>query len=210
MQGVERPRPEPSEPVESLGRVREQIQLPFGVERDLDRAVVDAVVDPAPFEVQLLDELRHRQEAGDVSRVRLPAIAEQAVAEPDEPHRAGQDGRVSRRVVTTIGQTSGDLFIGPALPGHVEDRLLDLPAAREERPGADGDRDFGGRRLAPLPDHAAVDGVRGGAMDDDLVDQAPQQRLLLLLREPVGPPPPRDLPAGLGERPPGLGIELDQ
>src|SRR3954451_17791521 len=117
-QGVELPRPESSEPVEGLGGVREQIQLPFGVERDLDRAVVDAVVDPAPLEIQLLDELRHRQETGDLPRVRLPAVAEQAVAEPDEPHRTGQDGRVPRRVMTTLGQTSGDLFIRPPLPRH--------------------------------------------------------------------------------------------
>src|SRR3954447_6730879 len=207
-QGVELPRPELSEPVESLGGVREQIQLSSGVERDLDRAVVDAIVDPAPFEIQPLDELRHRQETGDLPRVRLLAVAEQAVAEPDESHRAGQDGRVSWRVVTTIGQASGDLFIRSPLPRHHEDRLLDLPATREERPGADGDRDVGGRRLAPLPDHAAVDGVRGDPMDDHLVDQAPEQRLLLLLREPVGPPPLRDPSAGLGERPPGLGVEL--
>src|SRR5216683_3281516 len=57
-QGVELPRPELSEPVEGFGGVREQIQLSSGVERDLDRAVVDAIVDPAPFEIQLLDELR--------------------------------------------------------------------------------------------------------------------------------------------------------
>src|SRR3954454_569522 len=103
-QGVELPRPEFSEPVEGLGGVREQIQLSSGVERHLDRAVVDPVVDPAPFEIQPLDELRHRQETGDPPRVRLLAVAEQAVAEPDESHRAGQDGRVSWRVVTTVGQ----------------------------------------------------------------------------------------------------------
>src|SRR3954447_2741235 len=134
-QGVKLPRPELSEPVEGLGGVREQIQLPFGVERDPDRAVVDAVVDPAPFEIQLLDELRHRQETGDPPRVRLLAVAEQAGAESDEPHRAGQDGRVPRRVVTATCQTSGDLFIRPPLPRHLEDCLLDLPSAREERPG---------------------------------------------------------------------------
>ena len=87
-QGVELPRPELSEPGEGLGGVREQIQLPFGVERDLDRAVVDPVVDPAPFELQLRGELRHRQEAGDLPRVRLPAVAEQAMAEPDDLHGA--------------------------------------------------------------------------------------------------------------------------
>jgi hypothetical protein len=45
-------------------------------------------------------------------------------------------------------------------------------------------------------------------MDDDLVDQAPEQRLLLLLGEPADPPPLREPLPGLGERPPGLGVEL--
>ena len=87
-QGVELPCPELPELGEGLGGVGEQIQLPFGVERDLDRAVVDAVVDPAPFESQLRGELRYRQEARDLPRVRLPAVAEQAVTEPNDLHGA--------------------------------------------------------------------------------------------------------------------------
>src|SRR5262249_40562274 len=45
-------------------------------------------------------------------------------------------------------------------------------------------------------------------MDDDLVDQAPEQRLPLLAREAVGLPPLRDLSPGLREHPSRLGVEL--
>src|SRR5262249_30320790 len=45
-------------------------------------------------------------------------------------------------------------------------------------------------------------------MGDDLVDQAPKQRLLLLAREAVGLPPLRDLSPGLREHPSRLWIEL--
>src|SRR5262245_44872707 len=65
-QGVELPCPEFPESGECLGVVREQVESPLGVERDLDRAVVDAVVDPAPLEPQLRGELWHGQEAGDL------------------------------------------------------------------------------------------------------------------------------------------------
>jgi hypothetical protein len=160
---------------------------------------VDAIVDPAPFESQPRGELRYRQVARDLPRVRLLAVAEQSVAETDDLHGAAQDGRVSRGVVTSLGQTPGDLFIGLPLPGHLEDRFLDLPASGEERPGADGDCDVGGGRLAPLPDHPAVDPVWGGAVDHDFIDQAPQQRLLLLAGEAVGPPPFRDSSPGFRE-----------
>src|SRR6516164_1819096 len=87
-QGVELPRPEFPEPGERLGGVREQVQLVLGIERDLDRAVVDPVVDPAPLQPQLRGELRHGQEAGDLPGVRLPVVAEQTVAEPNDLHGA--------------------------------------------------------------------------------------------------------------------------
>src|SRR5262245_64273938 len=45
-------------------------------------------------------------------------------------------------------------------------------------------------------------------MGDDLVDQAPKQRLLLLACEAVGSPPLRDSSPGFGERPSRFGVEL--
>src|SRR5262249_17219957 len=87
-QRVELPALERPELGERLGGVGEQVQLPLGVERDLDHAVVDAIVDPASFQPQLRGELRHGQEAGDLPWVRLPVVAEQTVAEPNDLHRA--------------------------------------------------------------------------------------------------------------------------
>ena len=88
MQGVELTCPKLAELCKGCGGVGKQVQLPLDVERNLDHAVVDAVVDPAPFESQLPDELRYRQEARDLSRVRLLAVAEHAMAEPNVLHRA--------------------------------------------------------------------------------------------------------------------------
>lgn len=45
-------------------------------------------------------------------------------------------------------------------------------------------------------------------MENHLVDEAPQQRLLLLARETVFPPPFWYLWPDFCEHPPGLGIEL--
>src|SRR5678816_3477227 len=102
-QGVELPCPEFPEPGERLGGVREQVQLSLGVERDLDRAVVDPVVDPVSFQPQLRGELRHGQEAGDLPWVWPPVVAEQTVAEPNDLYRAAQDGRVTRGMVAAFG-----------------------------------------------------------------------------------------------------------
>src|SRR4051794_15255242 len=130
-QGVELPRPELPEPGERLGGVREQVQPPLGVECDLDRAVVDPVVDPASLETQLRGELRHGQEAGDLPGVRLPVVTEQAMAKPDDPHGATQGRRVPRGVVPAFGQMPRDLFIRLPLPCQAQDRLLDLRALRQ-------------------------------------------------------------------------------
>ena len=88
MHGVELPCQELPEFREGRGRIGKQVQLPLGVEPDLDRAVVNTVVDPAPCESQLRGELRYRQEAMDLPRVRLPPVAEQAVMEPNDLHGA--------------------------------------------------------------------------------------------------------------------------
>src|SRR3954451_9481674 len=87
-QGVELSCSESPKPCEGRRGVGKQVQLSFGVELDLDRAVMDSVVDPVPLESQLRGELRYRQEARDLPRVRLPAVAEQAMTEPNDLHGA--------------------------------------------------------------------------------------------------------------------------
>ena len=71
-----------------------------------------------------------------------------------------------------------------------------------------GYRELGLCRLASFPDDSTVHAVWCGAMNDHLVDEAPQQRLLLLARETVCSPPFWYLRPDFCKHPPGLGIEL--
>ncbi len=115
------------------------------------------------------------------------------MAEADDLHGAAQDRRVSRGVVTPIGQTSGDLFIGfsPAAPSPGSISSISRPAERsDQEPTVTA---MSASVVSP-PFQTTRQWTRSGAMrsDDDLVDQAPQQRLLLLAGEAIGPPPLRD------------------
>src|SRR5437867_2948207 len=72
--------------------VREQVELRVRIPSDLDRAVVDPVVDPVRRDPQRAGDLWHGAIAGDVTRMRLAPLAEQAVTQPNEADGAGQDG----------------------------------------------------------------------------------------------------------------------
>ena len=129
--GVELPCQELPKFREGRGRIGKQVQLPLGVEPNLDRAVVNAVVDPAPFELQLRGELRHGQAARDSPRMRLLTISEYSVTQPDDLHRARQDARISGRMMSLLAQMLSNLLVGLSLPGQLQDRFLHLSASRE-------------------------------------------------------------------------------
>jgi hypothetical protein len=63
-----------------LGLVGKQVQVGLRIARDLDGAVVNAVLDPVQRDPQGAGELGHGQVARDPARVRLAALAEQAMA----------------------------------------------------------------------------------------------------------------------------------
>src|SRR5512135_3385364 len=178
-QALDLPRHELPEPPDGFGRVGKQIKLPGGVARHFNRADVDLVVDPIPLDLQLLSDLRYRQVAGNPSRVRLSMIDENAMTQTNVLHRARQDRCVARRTMTIQSQATCDLLVCFPLPGQRQDRLFHFLAAHAALQGAYGDRDRGVRRITSSPDDTAGDLIRSAATQDDLVDQTPQERLLL-------------------------------
>ena len=93
----------------------------------------------------------------------------------------------------------GDLPIRLPLPGHAHDRLLHLAGRRQAGQGVHRHRDLRGGRVAAPPDDPRLDRVGGNAADDDLVDQAAEQRLLLRLSEVTLVPESREVPPNLLE-----------
>ncbi len=106
--------------------IREQENLPIPVERDLDRALVNPIIDPVPRDLKPLGELRYGEVARDAPRVGLTPLDEDAMAKANDPDRAGQHDGTFRRAVALPGQLLGDFLIRLPLPGQAQDRFLHL------------------------------------------------------------------------------------
>ena len=72
------------------------------------------MIEPVRYHAERLGELGHGEIPGDLARVGLMAVAEQAMAKANRPDRAGQDRRALRRAMPEPRQTLGDLLIRPA------------------------------------------------------------------------------------------------
>ncbi len=83
--------------------------------------------------------------------------------------------------MTVQRQATCDLLVGFPLPRQRQDRLFHLLAACAALQRAHRDRDRGVRRVTSSPDDTASDLIGGAAAQNDLVDQTPQERLLLFL-----------------------------
>src|SRR5437868_5517499 len=90
------------------GSIREQVNLPILVECDLDRAVVNPIVDPVFGDLQPLRDLRHGELAGNPPRMRLAPFDEQPMAKANDPDRADQHGRTFRRTMPVPSQVLSD------------------------------------------------------------------------------------------------------
>jgi hypothetical protein len=112
--------------------------------------------------------------------MRLAPLAEEAMAEPEEADRAGQHGRVFRRAMPLLGEDGRNLLVGLARGGAAEDLLLHRLGRGQASQGAHGHRHDRGRRVASPPDDAHLQGVGSTAVDNDLVDEAAEERFLLL------------------------------
>ena len=108
------------EPGDRLGLVGEQVEVSAGIPGHLDRAVVDAIVDPVSRGFQRTGELRHRQRTGNVAWMRLSAFVEQALTQADAADGAWQDLMVLGRPISFFGQQSSNLLITLALPCELE------------------------------------------------------------------------------------------
>src|SRR5438552_11524308 len=110
-QALELPSPELLEQGHCPGLIGEQVEARLRIEGDLDRAVVNAVLDPVWRDPQGPGELRHGQVAGDAARVRLAPLAEQAMPQAEAADGAGQDGGVLGRAMPLLRQPGRDLLI---------------------------------------------------------------------------------------------------
>src|SRR5262249_47380611 len=91
--------------------VREQVEVRGWISGHLDGAVVDPVVDPVRRDSQLTSDLRHRLAAGDVTGVRLTALAEQTATQPKDADGAGQHGRVLGGTIPWLREQGRDRLV---------------------------------------------------------------------------------------------------
>src|SRR4051794_39273563 len=94
-----------------LGLVGKQVQVRSRIALDLDGAVVNAVIDPVRRDPQGAGELGHGQVAGDAARVRLAALAEQAMTQAQEADGAGEYGGVLGGAMPLLRQQGRDLRV---------------------------------------------------------------------------------------------------
>lgn len=193
---LERPRPKLLEQGKRFGLVREQVELRFRIASDPDGAVVNAVLDPVRRDPRGLGDLRHCQVAGDAARMGLPAFAQETMPQAQQPNGAGQDGGMARRAMAFPGQQGRDLLVRLTHLGEFENLLLHFLSGRQAGQRAHGHRQGCRGRGSPSPDNTDLKHVRSGAVDDDLVEEAAQEGLLLSGRQQVLPPQFRDLLSG--------------
>src|SRR5262245_35617384 len=199
--------PQLLEPSDGFPLVGEQIKTRFPIPGNLNGAVMDSVVDPVRRQPDGAGNLRHRQVTRDVPRMRLPALAQEPMTEPNYPYCAGQHCRVPGRAMPRGAEQRCDRLVLLACSGQLEDLLFQLRGVGQAGQRPHGHRHSSRRRRTPSPDNTDLKGVRRGAMDDDLVDETAQERLLLLRCQQVLPPQFRDLPTGPEEGFPVLGAE---
>ena len=166
---------------------------------------MDTIIDPVLRDLKPLGDLRNGEMARDAAGMRLTPLHEESMAQTNNLDRADQHDGPLRRAVALSGKVLGDLSIRLPLSGHPHNRLFHLAGRRQAGQGVHCNRDLRGSRVAPLPDDPRLNRVGGNASDDDLVDQAAEQRLLLSLSELTLPPESLEILPNLLEGTPQLG-----
>lgn len=110
--------------------------------------------------------------------MRLASLQQDAVPQANDPHRARQHPLAHRRAVPGGSQLYSDCLVTVAGAGEFEDACLQLLVPRQRGERADRHGHVERTGIAATPDKAHADRVRRAAVDDDLVNQAAQQRLL--------------------------------
>src|SRR5262245_56233583 len=187
--------------------VGEQVEVRIGIAGQRDRAVVNPVVDPVRRDAQRARDLRHRQAARDATRMRLTALAKQAMTQAQGLDRAGQPRHLPGRPVSLLRQQGRDLLVALASPGQAQDLLLHFRGSRQPRERAHRYRQGGGHRLTAPPDNTDLESIWRASADYNLVDQALPEGFRLSRRQPPLPSQLRDLPARLKEGRPFLGAQ---
>src|SRR4051794_4674797 len=91
---LELTRPQLLEQGDGFPLVGEQVKTHFLIPANLNGAVMNPVVDPVRRQPRGAGDLRHGQATRDMPRMRLSALAQEPMAEPNNPDCAGQDRRV--------------------------------------------------------------------------------------------------------------------
>src|SRR5262249_20681821 len=121
--------PQLLEPSDGFPLVGEQIKTRFAIPGNLNGAVMDPVVDPVRRQPDGAGDLRHRQLTRDPPRMRLPALAQEPMTEPNYPYCAGQHRRVLGRTMPRGGEQRRDLLVLLAGSGQPKDLLFQLRGA---------------------------------------------------------------------------------
>jgi hypothetical protein len=124
---------------------------------DVDRAVVDAVIQPVASYLQFIGQLWNGQVAWNPTRVRLVLPNQKAVPQANGLHSAGKHDGGHRRSMAARRQQQGDLLIRLSIARHADDGVFYILRVGEMREAVNVYRDVYTRRQTPAPDHTSVD-----------------------------------------------------
>lgn len=164
--------------VEGLRVIWEENGIVLGVPFNVDRPVANAIINPMGPNPEPGGELMGPQVTDDDVRVGQFLAVYEAVLTADPADGRWQDGAVAWRAMSFGSQVLSDFFVGSTLFRESQDCGFDLAMVAELVETADGDRNLLFGDVAPLPHDAEVDHIVI-PLQDDLLHQAAQQRLLL-------------------------------
>ena len=116
-----------------IGASLEQKELGLRIALDLDRSVVNTIIDPVLRDLKPLGDLRHGEMARDAAGMRLTPLYEESMAKTNDLDRADQHDGPFRRAVALPSQVLGDLSIRLPLPGHASQIVSSISPADDRR-----------------------------------------------------------------------------
>ncbi len=160
---------------QQLNIIRKQVTSGAGVFGHANGSVVNAVVDPTAWDIQLIGQLWDGEIARHATGMGLARAAHDAMVQTDRLYGAWEHAVVPGRAMATRAEPGGDFVVAAAFACESQQVFLHLLSVRQSREAADGDRHVGLRHCAAAPYQTHMNPVGHGAMQHDLFDERPQQ-----------------------------------
>src|SRR6266702_8904234 len=139
---------------------------------DLDRPIVDAIINPMRSNVKCCGELREGERACHTAGMGLAAHLELPMLQAKASDGTGQDEGMHRGTIALSRQLTGNDLVSDALGTAFEHEPLHLFRACQVFKRPDRNRDLQCCCLSPTPDNTRLNAFRFGSLEDHFVAEA--------------------------------------